>query len=124
MNTLQEEVNRLKRKFGTWQKTANEIGISRSHAWNIAHGKSDSVTARHYFGLPPKMVMTEPCRLCGDVHQFKTCTSQRKKRNIDRMAASLSKEDGQIIRDNLKRLGYESITEYWHEYLFNYCLKF
>jgi transposase len=80
MDKLQIEIKCLKRKLGTWSKVGNELGISRSHAWRVAHGKSDSIKARHYFDLPPKMVAVKPCRVCGEVHQQKTCAKQRQKR--------------------------------------------
>jgi hypothetical protein len=86
MDKLQIEIKRLKRKLGTWSKVGNELGISRSHAWRVAHGKSDSIKARHYFNLPPKMVAVKPCRVCGEVHQQKTCARQRKKRTRYRVS--------------------------------------
>ena len=120
MDKLQIEIKRLKRKLGTWSKVGNELGISRSHAWRVAHGKSDSVKARHYFNLPPKQVLIEPCRVCGEVHRQKTCANRRKKESVDRMPARLSKNDGKIARKKLARHGL-SITDFWKLYANDEC---
>jgi len=76
-DSLQLSINELRaRNSLTWQEIGDLIGISKSLAWRVAHGKCDSAVARHFFGLPQKMVEVLPCVVCGGVHVQKTCTAK------------------------------------------------
>ena len=117
MESLASRVKQLKTQKRTWVDVGEAIGISGALAWRVANGRSDSAVARHYFGMPPAVVETEPCPVCGDVHKFKTCVTKRRRREVDRMAARLTPEEGQRAREILRRLGYESVTEFWAAFL-------
>lgn len=75
------------------------IGISKALAWNVAHGKSDSVQARHYFGLPPKLVEVAPCAVCGEVHVQKTCARGRDTRPRHRRAGDFATQERVVLYD-------------------------
>jgi len=88
----QYHVKQLRRQKMTWQQIGDLIGISRSLAWRVAHGKCDSTRARHYFGLPPKVVEVVPCRVCGEVHAKKTCPTTYKAGSRQRAAVDVPKD--------------------------------
>ena len=116
-STLSQRIKRLRTQKQTWRAVGEEIGISGALAWKVAHGLTDSTTARAYFGLPCAPVNVLPCAVCGEVHQHKTCTAKAKRKPVDRMAARLTPEDGQRAREWLRREGYESVTDYWMKLL-------
>lgn len=98
---LQNKMKALRARKMTWQEIGDMIGISKALAWNVAHGKSDSVQARHYFGLPPKLVEVTPCAVCGEVHVQKTCSRGRDTRPRYRLALEFTSE---AERDECSRL--------------------
>ena len=98
---LQNKLKALRARKMTWQEIGDLIGISKALAWNVAHGKSDSVQARHYFGLPPKLVEIAPCAICGEVHLQKTCAARRNTRPRYRLALEFASESE---RDECARL--------------------
>lgn len=101
-NLLITEINRLKREF-TWQQIGDMIGISRAHAWRVGHGKSDSIKARIYFGIPLKQVQVVPCSKCGGLHQQKKCKGSSRKRHYVVLEFDSDEEKQemlQILRDS------------------------
>ena len=77
---LQNKIKALKTQKRTWRDVGKIIGIDGSLAWQVAHGKCDSVVARHYFGLPPKTIEAMPCSVCGELHIKKTCSNKPRKK--------------------------------------------
>lgn len=96
---LQNRMKALRARKMTWQEIGDMIGISKALAWNVAHGKSDSVQARHYFGLPPKLVEVTPCAVCGEVHVQKTCARGRNTRPRYRRAGDFATQERVVLYD-------------------------
>jgi hypothetical protein len=49
--------------------------------------------------------------------KLKVVKRRKRRQRVDRMAARLSPEEGQRLRSHLKSLGYESVTDYWLDFL-------
>jgi len=110
--TLQEIVNNeLRTKNLSYEQLAKKIGMNRGLLWKVAHGKSDSTQARHYFNLPPKTVSVEPCRVCGEVHQLKGCNKRRKRKQI-RRAVTFKSESDLLVFDSMLAASGMSFTEW------------
>lgn len=115
---LSDMVMSMKTKNNTWQQVGDTIGIVRSLAWRVAHGKCDSAVAREYFELPPKRVTVIPCD-CGEVHmqshprtrdrgryrvalEFDTPEQQRELIDLLSMIGETRKEQGNKLLEILR----------------------
>lgn len=101
--SLSSIVKSLKTPQNTWKDVGDILGVSKSFAWRIAHGMTDSAQARHALGLPPKAVEVAPCKVCGEVHTLKKCNRKYKKGSRRRLAfdipADFTDEEAQWLRD-------------------------
>lgn len=79
------------------------LGECKSNLLSVALGVSEA----------PKTVNIEPCSECGEVHKLKHCNKKRPAISVDRMAARLSREDGNKARKIIHDLGFNSITDFW-----------
>ena len=100
-NELQYHIEQLRFKKLTYDQIGKKIGISGALVWKVMKGKCTSHKARHYFGLPPKLVEIAPCAVCGEVHLQKTCAARRDTRPRYRLALEFASESE---RDECARL--------------------
>jgi hypothetical protein len=117
--TLQQEVMRVRAKSASWRATGEIIGISGALAWRVAHGKSDSAIARHFFNMPPKSIETTPCFVCGELHKLKTCPNKSDKGRHRRAAEFSSLKRVQIFDAMLAARG-TTLTEWMNSELDEY----
>jgi hypothetical protein len=118
-DTLKSKVVRLRDKCESWRETGEVIGISGALAWRVAHGKSDSAVARHYFNMPPKSIETAPCPVCGELHKFKTCPRKSDKNRHRRAAEFASLKRVQMFDAMLAARG-TTLTEWMNSELDEY----
>ena len=91
--TVRNGAKSLRRRNWTYEAIGEKYGVSAAMARKIIRGEvKDSPTARKALGI--------------------------KKRNIDRLAACLTEEDGETIRQFLSdKVGYDSVTDFWRAIL-------